>query len=106
MIESASRRAAAPFGPESISASEATAPDVPDEGGANPERKQTAKLKRDEPMWRKLNVLVGTLRDADEIIVLVHGEIAERGTHAELLARGGRYAALVNRDADLAEAAA
>ena len=49
---------------------------------------------------------LSTVRDADEIIVLDRGEIAERGSHAELLARGGRYAALVNRDADLAEAAA
>jgi ATP-binding cassette subfamily B protein len=41
----------------------------------------------------RLSTVVG----ADEILVLDHGVIVERGTHAELLARRGVYAAMWNR---------
>ena len=34
------------------------------------------------------------LADMDEVLVLDSGRVVERGTHAELLALGGRYASL------------
>ncbi len=37
---------------------------------------------------------LSTIVDADEIIVMEHGRIVERGTHHQLLAHNGRYAAL------------
>ena len=35
---------------------------------------------------------LSTIVDADEIIVLEAGQVAERGTHADLLKQGGLYA--------------
>ena len=40
---------------------------------------------------------VSTIQNADEIVVLHDGEIAERGTHAELLAMNGHYTELYNK---------
>lgn len=45
---------------------------------------------------------LSTVRDADEIVVLESGRIAERGSHDELLGLDGRYTALVRRDAEAA----
>lgn len=41
-----------------------------------------------------------TVRHADLIVVLEHGRVTEQGSHADLLARGGRYAELFRLQAD------
>jgi ABC-type transport system involved in Fe-S cluster assembly fused permease/ATPase subunit len=47
---------------------------------------------------------LSTIVAADEIIVLDRGRIAERGTHGQLLATGGLYASMWNRQREAQEA--
>lgn len=46
---------------------------------------------------------LSTIRDADLVLLLDHGRIVERGTHPELLARGGAYARLYRQFAQTAD---
>jgi len=48
---------------------------------------------------------LSTVAEADEIIVLEGGVVSERGTHEELLAIGGRYSSMWDRQRSEAEAA-
>jgi ATP-binding cassette subfamily B protein len=47
---------------------------------------------------------LSTIESADQIAVLDHGRVVERGTHASLLAERGRYAGLAGGDRELTAA--
>jgi ATP-binding cassette, subfamily B, heavy metal transporter len=47
---------------------------------------------------------LSTVVDADEILVLDHGQIIERGRHSELLAQNGHYASMWNKQREAAAA--
>jgi ATP-binding cassette subfamily B protein len=53
---------------------------------------------------RRMGIVIShrfsTVRMADQIVVLLDGEIVERGTHDALMAQGGRYARLFNLQAE------
>lgn len=59
------------------------------------------------PMGRRTVIVVAhrlsTVKNADQIVVLEKGEIAEIGTHAELVQKRGRYFELVSNQLELAE---
>lgn len=71
-----------------------------DEATSALDNETEASIQRElERLARDRTVLViahrlSTIRNADCIVVLHKGEVAEKGTHSELMALGGRYAAM------------
>lgn len=47
---------------------------------------------------RTASATLSIVKNADQILVMGDGQIAESGTHEELLAKGGKYAAMWNAE--------
>ena len=43
---------------------------------------------------------LNTIRNADRILVIRNGRLAESGTHDELMARGGEYSVMVSKQSE------
>ena len=73
---------------------------VLDEATAHLDSESEAAVQRalDEALQGRTSLVIAhrlsTVRDADLILVLEHGEVVQQGTHEQLLAEGGLYAAL------------
>jgi ATP-binding cassette subfamily B protein len=67
--------------------------------GVDPLSEQQMQAAQRELLRGRTSVVIahrlGTIREADQVIVLKKGEIIERGRHDELLKSGGYYARLV-----------
>jgi ABC-type bacteriocin/lantibiotic exporter with double-glycine peptidase domain len=70
-----------------------------DEASSHLDAETESRIHRNLAALRCTQIIIAhrlsSIRDADLILVLNSGQIAERGTHAELLALGGQYAGLV-----------
>ncbi|HVT58093.1 MAG TPA: peptidase domain-containing ABC transporter [Thermoanaerobaculia bacterium] len=71
-----------------------------DESTSNLDALTEAQIQRNLAALRSTRIVIAhrlsTVRNADLILVMDQGRIVERGTHAELMGRGGRYRGLVD----------